>query len=80
MIIKDFTPLEIKELRLKLGMTQAEFSEAIGLERQQTISVWEKGEQLPSRMAKILLTMFLSKVEAGEYKLCPKWAKISKGT
>ncbi len=42
--------IEIKEIRLKLGLSQADFSDAVGV-RINTLSRWENGRSKPSRLA-----------------------------
>jgi len=44
------TPQEIRELRLKLGLTQGQLAEKVGSHRN-TVSQWELGRQAPSMIA-----------------------------
>jgi DNA-binding transcriptional regulator YiaG len=46
----------VAELRARLEMTQAEFSETLGV-RQQTVSEWETGMHTPKGASKKLLSM-----------------------
>jgi DNA-binding transcriptional regulator YiaG len=46
----------VSELREQLRMTQAEFSETLGV-RQQTVSEWETGMHTPKGASKKLLSM-----------------------
>ena len=41
---------QVKEIRLRLGLTQSELAEKLGLsgDRKQTISRWEQGKRTPS--------------------------------
>lgn len=50
----EWTPGRIQNLRNRLGMSQAEFAERMGV-RQATVSDWETGKQTPSPMARRLL-------------------------
>jgi len=50
----EWTPPRIKRLRKRLGMSQAEFAERMGV-RQATVSDWETGKQVASPMARRLL-------------------------
>ena len=53
---QEWTPEKVKELRLRLGRTQKEFAEMLGV-HVVTIIRWEKGNFNPSKMAlKILDT------------------------
>ena len=45
---------EVKELRQKLGLTQAEFAVKLGV-AEYTVRRWECGASKPSRMARKLL-------------------------
>jgi len=42
---------EIKEIRMSLGLTQEEFAHQLGVTLC-TVSRWERGKTLPSRLAK----------------------------
>lgn len=50
------TPTQIKKLREKLGETQEQFAERIGV-RQATVADWETGRRKPSPMAVKFLGM-----------------------
>lgn len=41
---KKWTKTSIRKLRERLGLTQVEFAEALGINRQQTVSEWEIGK------------------------------------
>lgn len=45
-----WTPARIKKLRERLGLTQAEFGDAIGV-TQQSVQRWESGERNVSQLA-----------------------------
>src|SRR5438445_8264064 len=47
---------DVKNIRKKLGLTQAEFARRFGLSRR-TIEQWEQGRALPDRPARILLAV-----------------------
>lgn len=51
---------KLKEIRQELKLTQTEFAEVIGV-RQATISDWERGIKLPSRLAKRSIEMLYHK-------------------
>ena len=52
----------ITELRARLGLTQAEMADALGV-RQQTISEWETGRYQP-RGASVRMLQFLAEARA----------------
>lgn len=47
---------DVKGIRKKLGLTQAEFAKHFGLSRR-TIEQWEQGRTVPDRPARILLAV-----------------------
>jgi DNA-binding transcriptional regulator YiaG len=61
------TPTQIKALREKLGLTQPEFFDRLGMKstgirsRRQTISRWETGQRRPGQAASALLAMLEKK-------------------
>jgi len=52
----------IHALRKKLNVKQKDFAEILGLSRQQTISLWERGDAKPQRATRILLTQCWEKL------------------
>ncbi len=50
-----WTPAAIRKLRHSLDMTQKSFAEAVGVERQATISKWERGAHTVSPLAIVAL-------------------------
>ena len=54
----------VAELRRRLEMTQAEFSERLGV-RQQTVSEWETGLHTPKGASRTLLSMV--REQSGSY-------------
>lgn len=55
------TGKEIKEARLKLGLTQEKFGEKLGSAKR-TVQDWESGLRNPSGPAKILIQRMLDEV------------------
>ena|SRR5438309_1326488 len=47
---------DVRSIRRKLGLTQAEFAKRFGLSRR-TIEQWEQGRAVPDRPARILLAV-----------------------
>jgi len=63
----------VKAMRLRLGLTQAELAEELGV-RQQTISEWERGAYAPSRA----MSKYLSRLaqESGLYEGSPRKKRL----
>ena len=55
-IIHEVTPLDIKEIRYQLQMTQEEFAQAVGV-KLPTIRHWERGDRTPNGPARVLLNL-----------------------
>ena len=55
-IIHEVTPLDVKNIRHRLGMTQEEFAQAVGV-RIPTLRHWERGDRKPRRPARVLLNL-----------------------
>ena len=51
----DWTPQEIKSIRERLGYTQEEFAEELGLQSYIAVSRWENGRAKPHRMLHVRL-------------------------
>ena len=60
-----WTPGTILHLRKHLGLSQADFAERLGTTRQ-TIINWERGHQVPKKMASRLLSLLKNQVDPGE--------------
>ena len=64
---------DVRRLRERLGLTQAEFAKRFGLSRR-TVEQWEQGRTVPDRPARILLAVIerdprvVERVVAGERK------------
>ena len=59
------TPQEIRELRLKLGLTQGQLGEKVGSHRN-TVSQWELGKQAPGMIAAYRLGQLRKENDAQE--------------
>lgn len=53
--MKDWTPDQIRALRLRLDWTQARMATALGYSRTSSVSDLEKGKQDPSGAVKVVL-------------------------
>ena len=51
----EWTPENIRLLRIHIRETQKQFADRLGLKRQGTISEWEAGKERPSGIAQRLL-------------------------
>jgi DNA-binding transcriptional regulator YiaG len=64
-------PIDIKAVRLALGLSQGRFAAALGLRGANariTVSEWERGEKEPSGPVLRLLAIWTD-------PRCPRWAK-----
>ena len=59
-----WTPEQIRALRKKLGLTQAELAQRLGYERRQTITDLEGGEYTPSGPVRRLLDVLEVEAES----------------
>ena len=55
-IVHEFSPLDVKEIRKKLGMSQVEFASAFGISLG-TLRHWERGDRKPLGPALVLLNV-----------------------
>ena len=59
------TGKRFKQIRLKLGLTQAQLAEILGV-ASNTVAVWERGEQPISGPVELAMKLLLEKKERGE--------------
>ncbi len=62
-IVHEFTPVDVKNIRKKMGMTQAEFASAFGISIS-TLRHWERGDRVPRGPALVLLNVVEKEPEA----------------
>ena len=62
-IVHEFAPLDIKAVRAKVGMTQAEFATTFGISLG-TLRHWERGDRKPQGPALVLLSVVAKEPEA----------------
>jgi len=62
-VVHEFAPLDIKAVRAKVGMTQAEFAMAFGISLG-TLRHWERGDRKPHGPAIVLLNVVAKEPEA----------------
>lgn len=55
-VVHEIKPLDIKEIRARVGMTQPEFARAVGV-KLPTLRHWERGDRRPSGSALVLLNL-----------------------
>ncbi len=53
--MKNWVPKQIVDFRLRNGLTQKQLGELVGVSKT-TVYQWERGERVPSKTAKILLS------------------------
>ncbi|WP_198263093.1 NadS family protein [sulfur-oxidizing endosymbiont of Gigantopelta aegis] len=62
-IVHKFTPLDVKNIRAKTGMTQNEFASAFGISVS-TLRHWELGDRTPHGPALVLLNVVAKEPQA----------------
>ncbi len=55
-VVHEFSPIDVKEIRAKLGMSQSEFASAFGISVS-TLRHWERGDRTPQGPALVLLNV-----------------------
>ncbi len=55
-IVRDFTPVDVKNIRAQVGMSQNEFASAFGISVN-TLRHWERGDRTPQGPALVLLNV-----------------------
>lgn len=55
-VIHEFSPLDVKKVRTKMGMSQTEFASAFGISVS-TLRHWERGDRAPQGPALVLLNV-----------------------
>jgi putative transcriptional regulator len=69
-VVHEFAPLDIKAVRAKVGMTQAEFAMTFGISLG-TLRHWERGDRKPQGPALVLLNVVAKEPEAVLRALSP---------
>jgi putative transcriptional regulator len=62
-VVHDISPLDVKEVREHVGMTQAEFAAAFGISLG-TLRHWERGDRTPRGPARVLLNVVAKEPKA----------------
>ena len=55
-VVHEFSPLDVKKIRAKVGMSQSEFASAFGISVS-TLRHWERGDRSPQGPALVLLNV-----------------------
>ncbi len=61
-IVHEFSPLDVKKVRAKVGMSQSEFASAFGISVS-TLRHWERGDRTPQGPALVLLNVVAKEPE-----------------
>ena len=61
-VIHEFTPVDVKNIRSKVGMSQSEFASAFGISVS-TLRHWERGDRTPHGPALVLLNVVAKEPE-----------------
>ena len=62
-VIHKFSPLDVKNIRAKVGMSQSEFASAFGISVS-TLRHWERGDRSPQGPALVLLNVVAKEPQA----------------
>ncbi len=62
-VVHEFSPVDVKRIRSKLGMSQNEFASAFGISVS-TLRHWERGDRVPHGPALVLLNIVEKEPEA----------------
>ena len=61
-IVHEFSPVDVKNIRAKIGMSQSEFASAFGISVS-TLRHWERGDRTPHGPALVLLNVVAKEPE-----------------
>jgi putative transcriptional regulator len=62
-VVHEFTPVDVKNIRAQVGMTQNEFASAFGISVS-TLRHWERGDRTPHGPALVLLNVVAKEPKA----------------
>ena len=62
-VIHEFTAVDVKKIRAKIGMSQSEFASAFGISVS-TLRHWERGDRTPHGPALVLLNVVAKEPKA----------------
>ena len=62
-VVHEFSPVDVKNIRAKMGMSQNEFASAFGISVS-TLRHWERGDRVPRGPALVLLNIVEKEPEA----------------
>ena len=62
-VVHRFSPVDVKKIRSRMGMTQNEFASAFGISVS-TLRHWERGDRVPQGPALVLLNVVAREPEA----------------
>jgi len=62
-IVHEFTPVDVKNIRAQVGMSQTEFASAFGISVS-TLRHWERGDRRPHGPALVLLNVVAKEPKA----------------
>lgn len=62
-VVREFSPVDVKNIRAKIGMSQSEFASAFGISVS-TLRHWERGDRVPQGPALVLLNVVAKEPKA----------------
>jgi len=78
-IVHEFTPVDVKNIRTSIGMSQSEFAAAFGISVS-TLRHWERGDRTPNGPALVLLNVVAKEPKAVLSALSANANKASRST
>ncbi|MCU7929110.1 MAG: helix-turn-helix domain-containing protein [Candidatus Thiodiazotropha sp. (ex Dulcina madagascariensis)] len=69
-VVHEFSPVDVKNVRAKMGMSQIEFASAFGISVS-TLRHWERGDRVPHGPALVLLNVVEKEPQAVLKALAP---------
>ncbi len=62
-VVHEFSPIDVKNIRARIGMSQSEFASAFGISVS-TLRHWERGDRTPHGPALVLLNVVAKEPKA----------------
>jgi len=62
-VVHEFSPIDVKNIRANVGMSQNEFASAFGISVS-TLRYWERGDRTPHGSASVLLNVVAKEPDA----------------
>jgi putative transcriptional regulator len=70
--VQDFTPLEIKEIRQRLQLSQSMLADILGVHKR-AVEAWEIGRKIPNGSARRIMTILQADPDAIQRSGIAEW-------